>query len=188
MMPCEGLTFFWFFEFVTSDLRSTWNDAAQKLPLAPRQCDLVKKWRIVNPKMIFAKNQEVYFLAIKYKTIPVPTKSAGTCAKFKNNLQRLLQWNESWYVYPRWSNIYVWCFFQLLTSRFHSRFTKNPISALRKWKKHFSSVKTKIGLRGFPRQPNGHARVRYGLVPTNYAMLMAESSSFNLKVMQPQMW
>jgi hypothetical protein len=110
MTPCKGLAFFWFFELVTSDLRSTWNDAAQKLPLAPRQCNLVKKWRIVNPKMIFVKNQEVYFLEIKCKTIPVPSKSAGTCAKFKNNLQRLPQWNESWYLYPRWFNIYVWCF------------------------------------------------------------------------------
>jgi hypothetical protein len=31
----------------------------------------------------------------------------------------------------------------------------------------------------------GYARIRYGLVPINYAMLMAESSSFNLKAMQP---
>jgi hypothetical protein len=35
--------------------------------------------------MIFAKNQEVYFLALKCKTTPVPAKSAETCAKFKNN-------------------------------------------------------------------------------------------------------
>jgi hypothetical protein len=45
-------------------------------------------------------------------------------------------------------------------------------------KKHFSSVKTKIDLRGDPRHPDGHARVRYGLVPTNYAMLTTEFSSF----------
>jgi hypothetical protein len=31
--------------------------------------------------------------------------------------------------------------------------------------------------------PVGHARVRYGLVPTNYAMIKAEPSSFDLKVM-----
>jgi hypothetical protein len=35
--------------------------------------------------MIFAKNQEVYFLALKYKTTPVPTISAGTCTKFNNS-------------------------------------------------------------------------------------------------------
>jgi hypothetical protein len=65
---------------------------------------------------------------------------------------------------------------------------KNPISTLWKWKKHFSWDETKIGLCGVPFHPKGYARVRYGLVLTNYAMLMAESSLFNLKVMQPQMW
>jgi hypothetical protein len=47
---------------------------------------------------------------LKCKTTTVPTKSAETCAKFKNNPRRLPQWNESSYAYPRWSNIYVWCF------------------------------------------------------------------------------
>jgi hypothetical protein len=74
---------------------------------------LVKKWRIENPKMIFAKNQEVYFLALKCKTTPVLAKSAETCTKFKNNPRRLPQWNESSYAYPRWSNIYVSYFSQL---------------------------------------------------------------------------
>jgi hypothetical protein len=55
-----------------------------------------------------------------------------------------------------------------------------------KWKKHFSWYEMKIGLHGVARHPKGHARVRYGLILTNYAMLMAESSSFNLKVMQPR--
>jgi hypothetical protein len=64
---------------------------------------------------------------------------------------------------------------------------KNLISVLRKWKKHFLWYETKIGLCAIPRHPKGHARVRYGLVLINYAMLMAEPSSFNLKVMQPRM-
>jgi hypothetical protein len=34
--------------------------------------------------MIFAKNQEVYFLELTCKTTQVPAKSAGTCTKFKN--------------------------------------------------------------------------------------------------------
>jgi hypothetical protein len=38
----------------------------------------------------------------------------------------LPQRNESSYAYPMWSNIYVWCFSQLLISRFRSRFTKKP--------------------------------------------------------------
>jgi hypothetical protein len=65
---------------------------------------------------------------------------------------------------------------------------KNPISTLQKWKKHFSWDQKRIDLRGVPWHPKGHARVRYGLVSTNYDMLMAESSSFNLKVMQPRTW
>jgi hypothetical protein len=87
---------------------------------------LVKKWYVADPKIIFAKNQEVYFLALKCKTTPVPAKSAGTCIKFKKYLWRLTQQNESWYAYPRWSTIYVGCFFQLLISRFGSCFTKKP--------------------------------------------------------------
>jgi hypothetical protein len=63
---------------------------------------------------------------------------------------------------------------------------KNSILVLQKWQKHFSWYETKIGLRGVPCHPKGHARVRYGLVLTNYDMLMAESSSFNLKVMRPR--
>jgi hypothetical protein len=87
---------------------------------------LVKKWHVADPKMIFAKNQEVYFLALKCKTTPVPTKSAGTCTKFKKYLRRLPQQNESWYAYPRWPTIYVGCFPQLLILHFGSCFTKKP--------------------------------------------------------------
>jgi hypothetical protein len=63
---------------------------------------------------------------------------------------------------------------------------KNPILALQKWKRHFSWDETKIGLHGVPRHPKGHTHVRYGLVSTNYAMVMAKSSSFHLEVMQPR--
>jgi hypothetical protein len=45
---------------------------------------------------------------------------------------------------------------------------------------------TKIGLCGVPRHPKGHARVRYGLVPINYAMIREKPSLFDLKVMQPR--
>jgi hypothetical protein len=83
----------------------------------------------------------------------------------------------------------VGCCSHLLILRFGSCFTKkNPISALRKWKKHFSWDQTRIDLCGIPRHSKGHTRVRYVLVPTNYDMLMAEFSSFNLKVMQPRTW
>jgi hypothetical protein len=55
-------------------------------------------------------------------------------------------------------------------------------------KKHFLLDETKISLRGVPLHPNGHACVRYGLVLTNYAMIQAESSLFDLKVTQPRTW
>jgi hypothetical protein len=63
---------------------------------------------------------------------------------------------------------------------------KNLISALQKWKKHFALEKMKIGLCGVPLHPNGHAHVRYGLVPTNYAMVRPNLAHFDLKVMQPR--
>jgi hypothetical protein len=87
---------------------------------------------------------------------------------------------------PRVSTIYVGCFSQLSISRFGSRFTKKPYFGTLKMKKHFLRDEMKIGLRGLPLHPKGHTRVQYGLGPTNYAMLMAESSSFNLEVMQPR--
>jgi hypothetical protein len=96
------LHFFIFFKLVRPDLGPTWNDGARKLPLVARRCGvslffycLVKTWHVADPKMIFTKNQEVYFLALKCKTTLVPAKSAGTCAKFKKYLWRLSQRNES---------------------------------------------------------------------------------------------
>jgi hypothetical protein len=44
---------------------------------------------------------------------------------------------------------------------------KNPIFALQKYKTHFLWDKAKIGLRGVPRHPKGHAHVQYGLVQKN---------------------
>jgi hypothetical protein len=65
---------------------------------------------------------------------------------------------------------------------------KKLILALRKLKTHFSWDKMKIGLCGIPCHPKGNARVRYGLVLTNYAIIKFKSSSFNLKAMQTRMW
>jgi hypothetical protein len=92
-------------------------------------------------------------------------------------------------MYPRWSIIHVWCSFQLSISRFGSRFTKKPnFGTLKIEKKHFSWEEIKIGLRGIPCHPNGHARVRYGLILINYAMIGAKPNSFDLKVMLSQTW
>jgi hypothetical protein len=76
--------------------------------------------------MIFTKNLEVYFLALKCKTTHVPAKSAGTCAKFKKYLQRLCNKTRADMCIPRVSTIYVGCFSKLSISRFGSRFTKKP--------------------------------------------------------------
>jgi hypothetical protein len=77
--------------------------------------------------MIFTNNQEVYFLALKCKTTPIPTKSAGTCAKFKKYLQTLRNKTRADMRIPRVSTIYVGCFSQLSISRFGSRFTKKTL-------------------------------------------------------------
>jgi hypothetical protein len=99
---------------------------------------LVKKWHIADLKMIFTKNQVVYFLALKCKTTPVPTKSAGTCAKFKKYLQRLRNKTRADMCIPRVSTIYVGCFSQLSISRFGSRFTKKPYFGTLKMEKALS--------------------------------------------------
>jgi hypothetical protein len=83
--------------------------------------------------------------------------------------------------------LFMWGVFP--SFRFHisvAASQKKPNFGTPKMKKHFSWYETIIGLHGVPRHPKGHARVRYGLVLTNYVMLMAESVSFNLKVMQPR--
>jgi hypothetical protein len=134
MTPCEGLIFVWFFfELVTSDLRPTWNDDARKLPLAPRKCGVSfsphlfsEEMTYCEPKNDFCKKSGGLLFSAKVQNHSVLAKSAETYAKFKNNLRRLPQWNESSYAYSRWSNIYMWCFSQLLFSRFRSRFTKKP--------------------------------------------------------------
>jgi hypothetical protein len=76
--------------------------------------------------MIFTKNQEVYFFALKYKTTPVPAKSPGTCAKFKKHLRMLRNKMRADMCIPMVSTIYVGCFSQLSISRFGRWFTKNP--------------------------------------------------------------
>jgi hypothetical protein len=149
---------------------------------------LVKKWHVSDPKMIFAKNQELVLLELKGKPMSVSAKSVGACVKSRKQLWRFARWNESWYMYPRWSIIYVGFCAQLSVCRFGSCLTKKPISALQKWKTHFSWDKTKIGLCDVPHHPKGHACVWYGLVSTNYAMIGVKPSSFNLKAMQPRMW
>jgi hypothetical protein len=139
-------------------------------------------------KSFLQKNQELVLLPLKCKPTLVPAKSAIAWAKSKIYLRRFPQRNKSWYAYPRWSIIYLGCCAHLLISHFGSRFTKNPISALRKWKKHFSWDEMKIGLWGIPLHPKVHAHVWYGLIPTNYAMIKAEPSSFDLKIMLPRTW
>jgi hypothetical protein len=64
--------------------------------------------------------------------------------------------------------------------------TKPDFGTLKMEKAPFVGRK-KIGFHGVPRHPKDHALVRYGLVPTNYAIIRAEPSPFELKVVQPRM-
>jgi hypothetical protein len=120
------------------------------------------------------KNQKLVLLALKCKPTPVLAKSVEACVKFKIYLQRLPQQNETGYANPRWCIIYVGCFCQFFISRFGSCLQKNPISILRKWKNHFSWDKTKISLHGVPCHSKGHACIQYGLVLTNYVIVMPD--------------
>jgi hypothetical protein len=123
---------------------------------------LVKKWCVADPKIIFAKNQELVLLALKCKPASVLEKLAGACTKFKRYIRRFARQNKIWYVYPKWSIIYMGCCVQVSIFHFDSSLTKNPITGPQKWKMHFSWDETKIGLRGVPHQPKGHACVWYG--------------------------
>jgi hypothetical protein len=58
---------------------------------------------------------------------------------------------------------------------------EKPSSAFQKWKMHFLWDEMKIRLYGLPRHPKVYAHIRYGLVLTNYAMIRAKPSSFDLK-------
>jgi hypothetical protein len=149
---------------------------------------LVKKWRVSDSKMIFSKNQELVVLLLKCKPTPVPAKSTIVCTKSK--------------IYDEGSrnkmrdDMRIPCgLLFMLSVVFNFRFRvsvaasqKQPVSALWKWKRHFPWDETEISLHGVCRHPMGHARIRYGLIPTNYAMIRAESSSFDLKVTQPRTW
>jgi hypothetical protein len=89
-------------------------------------------------------------------------------------------------MYPRWSIIYVGCCAQLSILHFGSRFTKKkPDFDTPKMEKTLFWDEAKIGLRGHSKD---HTRVRYSLVPTNYTIIRAEPSLFDIKLMQPQTW
>jgi hypothetical protein len=75
-------------------------------------------------------------------------------------------------------------FRQILKNKVELGKLKTPVSALQRWKMHFSWDETKIGLRGLSHHPKGLACVRYGLILTNYAMIRAKPSSFDLKAIQ----
>jgi hypothetical protein len=122
---------FYFFELATPNLGPAWNDSTQNsrswLGGAESRLNgqsLMKKWCVTDPKIIFAKNQELVLLPLKCKPTPLLAKTKGACAKSKIYLRRVSQWNESCYVYPRWSIIYAGCCAQLSILRFGNRFTK----------------------------------------------------------------
>jgi hypothetical protein len=138
--------------------------------------------------MIFAKYQELVLLELKGKSTPVPAKSAGACAKSKNYFEGLREETRADMCIPGGLFIYVGSCAQLCICRSSRCLTKNSILALQKWKTQFVSDEMKISLRGVPHHPKGRARVRYGLVSTNYVMIRAKRSSFDLKTMQPRTW
>jgi hypothetical protein len=113
--------FDFFFEIVMPNLGPAWNDGVRKLPLAARRCGVPPKWSKFREENDALWIQKWFFLKkiktlscmpLKCKPTPVPAESAEACIKFKIYLRRLPQRNDSWYVCPRWSIIYVACCYQ----------------------------------------------------------------------------
>jgi hypothetical protein len=100
-------------------------------------------------------------------------------------LWRLPQQNESWYAYPG-CLLFMWGVFPSFRYRVSvAASQKNLFRHSKNGKSTFRGTKRKSASVAFLK---GHARVRYGRVPTNYAMFMAECSSFILEVMQSRTW
>jgi hypothetical protein len=91
-------------------------------------------------------------------------------------------------MYPRLSIIYVGFSAQLLVCHFGSFLPSKSDFGPPKMENALFIGQKKIGMCGVPRHPKGHTRVRYSIVSTNYAMIRAKPSAFDLKVMQPRMW
>jgi hypothetical protein len=101
----------------------------------------------------FCKKSGGLLFSAKVQNHPVPAKSAGTCAKFKKYYRNKTRADMR---IPS-GLLFMWGVFPTFRFRVSvATSQKNPISALQKWKKHFSWDQTKIGLRGIPRHPKGH--------------------------------
>jgi hypothetical protein len=74
----------------------------------------------------FKKNSEACLITAKVQIQPGSSEIGRSLRKIQNIPPKVSQQNESGYMYPRWSIIYVGCSSQLSISRFGSRFTKKP--------------------------------------------------------------
>jgi hypothetical protein len=72
---------------------------------------LVKKWRVADPNMIFEKKSGACLISAKVQIQPGSSKIGRSLHKIQNIPLKVSQRNESWYMYPRWSIIYVGVFF-----------------------------------------------------------------------------
>jgi hypothetical protein len=80
------------------------------------------------------------------------------------------------------------CNSQLSICRFGSHLTKKPDLGTPKMENALFMGQNENRPPGVARHPKGYARVQYDLVPTNYAMIRAKPSLFDLKAIQPQTW
>jgi hypothetical protein len=103
MMPCEGLIFFLiFFELVTPDLdpheMAARENSRSRLG-GSESCfngqSFMNKCCILDPKMIFSKNEERIISPLKCKHTTFPAESAGAYTKFRIYLKRFACRNES---------------------------------------------------------------------------------------------
>jgi hypothetical protein len=142
----------------------------------------------VDPKVFFCKKSGAHLIIAKGKLTSVQQNRQELAQNPENKFEGLRDKMRADICFPD-GLLFMWGVvpsFSISVSAATSQ--KNPISALRKWKMHFACDETKIGFHGVPRHPKGHTRVRYGLISTNYAMVRAKPSSFDLKAMQPRTW
>jgi hypothetical protein len=143
----------------------------------------------VHLKIIFAKNHEQTMKHLLFKLGPLPTESAETYKKTEKNLQIVYCSTKYWIINPKWSNIFGNCFGPIWKLSFDSSFTKSINlwhSESKKWLFHAKKMKTFFSNIVCYSESNNFAE--YRIIWINYAMLVAMTSLFSLKVKNLCTW
>jgi hypothetical protein len=148
----------------------------------------VNIWHVMDPKIIFANNQQRILLCAKIQTYAIFNKIGRSLCRVQKKSPKVWAPNESWYAHLKWSIIYVGCCAQLSISHFISCLTKtwfrhskveNALCVGQKWKT--SSVE-------FLDVERSTCASNIGSFQQSMRWSGPWHSSFNLKAMQPWTW